>query len=159
MMRARALLWVLPALLLVISSCHSSDRSSGPRPPEDFSLAFGEGGGFTGQWLGHTIRPDGVVLRWRGRAAEENGQPVGRISEERRRALWLEIQRLDIFAAASDTQGDLVRIVKVTANGKTYTAAWTPKAAPPGQAPTRVPVVEFYGRCLEAISDLDSEGR
>jgi hypothetical protein len=159
MMRARARLWVLPALLLAIPSCHSSDRTSGSRPPEDFSLSFGEGGGFTGQWLGHTIRPDGVVLQWRGRAAEENGQPVGRLAEEKRRALWLDIQRLGVFNAASDKRGDLVRIVKVTANGKTYTVAWTPKAAPPGEAPARTPVVEFYERCLEAISDLDSEGR
>jgi hypothetical protein len=159
MLRVRSLPFVLPALLLAIAACHPSDRGAGPPPPADFALAFGEGGGFTGQWSGHSIRPDGAVIRWHGRAAEENARPIGRLSEERRRALWREIQRLDFFHAASEPQGDLARIVRVTANGTTHEVAWTPRAAPPGEPPARVPLVEFYAHCLEAMSSLEPEGR
>lgn len=161
MPRVRASLWMLPALLLAIPACRSSDRGAAASPPEDFALTFGEGGGFTGQWSGQTVRPDGVVLRWQGRAAEENGMPAGSLTDERRRALWSELQQLDFAdaAAANRPKGDLIRFLKVTANGQTRTITWTPQMAPPGEAPARAPLAEFYERCLEATSNLTPDSR
>jgi hypothetical protein len=72
----------LLVLTLSLAGCATSRRNSDAdmRVPTDFSIVCGQGGGITGMWEGHTIRPDGTVLSWAGPAADLNPTPAGCIT-------------------------------------------------------------------------------
>jgi hypothetical protein len=103
-----------------------SQTSQAPLP-SDLTITFGEGGGITGLWEGFTVRPDGAVLRWRGRAPDTDPEPAGHLPEGMRRALWAEIRRLDFFNDQSSEVGDLTRFVQVTADNKSHRVQWIPR--------------------------------
>ncbi len=79
-------------IAICCSLCGSACRSSGQTEeegkrtvdvqaaepvPSDFEMVFGEGGGFVGQWSGHTIRADGSVFAWSGPVAGANMDSLG----------------------------------------------------------------------------------
>lgn len=118
-------------LLASLSACAKENKSSAAGAgavPKDFHLVFGEGGGFTGLWQGHTVTAAGVIYSWKGRRPGENQRPAGRLSGKQVQALWQEIQRAGFFAQEWNERGNMTAVLRVTANGATREWAWVPSS-------------------------------
>lgn len=112
---------------LLCVSCSKKNKQPDGTPknvPSDFSIRFGEGGGFTGLWKGYTIQADGTILSWQGRMAGENPKIAGQVSVEQVQALWQEIQNADFFVTQADQKGNMTKFMLVTANSKSHEVSW-----------------------------------
>ncbi|MFH1844779.1 MAG: hypothetical protein ABIF77_16435 [bacterium] len=137
---------LLMILFGLLAGCKSTPESTGVADiPADLAIVFGEGGGFTGMWTGHTVAADGTVSKWHGKVAEENPEPVGRLSPDQRAALWARLIEADFVSIQSTEVGNLTRFIKVVAAGKTHEVSWIP----PGGDSTGVPaqLQELLGFC------------
>ena len=117
-------------LFLSFAACSKENKSSAPgtdKPPADFNLVFGEGGGFTGLWQGFAIHADGTVTSWQGKAPGENAKPSGKLSGKQMKALWQEIHKSSFFSQEMNERGNMTAIMRVTANGATKELAWIPQ--------------------------------
>lgn len=65
--------------------------------PEDFSMIFGQGGGFAWLWSGYTIQ-----------------------------ALWKQIQKADYFNQNSRETGNMTAFMEVTAESTVHRTSWIP---------------------------------
>ena len=140
-------------LTLTFLACHSfdstkSETSSLVSPPHDFKLIIGEGGGFTGQWAGYTIDSTGAVLSWRGRIAEDDSKPSGRLGRNQIAELWGKIDNAHFFEIDTSGSGNLTQLMIVTANGKTHRASWAKQDATISK---RSPIQDLYDVCRSII--------
>ena len=109
--------WIRLSLLVAVLVSGLSCAGSGV--PKDFKVVFGEGGGVTGQWRGHTIAADGQVETWAGASAEVNPKPAGKLSE-----LALELEKSGYFEIERNEPGNMTRFIRVTANEETHEVTW-----------------------------------
>ncbi|BDG01693.1 hypothetical protein [Anaeromyxobacter oryzae] len=147
----------LPAfVVLVAGGCANGkapEQSAGPvaagaSVPSDLTIVCGAGGGFTGEWEGRTVKPDGAVLAWRGLGAEEHPVPAGRLSPDARRALWDAINAARFFEVERHEPGNMTALVRVTAGGRTHEASWPlaeDAAAEPGSLDA------LYATCRDVV--------
>ena len=112
-----------------------------------FCIVFGEGGGISGTWTGHTITGDGAVLSWNGRGARENEREVGRLPSDTMCVLWDAAKALTA-AQNVDSSGSLVRYLSVTTGDSTRKHTWRPRL---GMGQTLPSYQEFFDRCSAAI--------
>lgn len=113
--------------MIGLSACSKKNVNQQPPMPKDFSLMFGEGGGITGVWQGHTIQADGTVLVWQGKTAGEAPQPAGKLSSKQMKSLWQQVHAANFFTATENDNGNLTTFMRVTANQQTHEASWTPQ--------------------------------
>ena len=112
-----------------------------------FTIVFGEGGGISGTWTGHTITGNGTVSSWSGRGARENEREAGRLPSDTMCVLWDAAGTLAATPPADPT-GSLVRYLSVTRGDSTRTYTWRPRL---GMGQATPPYQEFYDRCSAAI--------
>ncbi len=139
------------SLFLSFAACSKENKSSPQetdKPPADFSLVFGEGGGFTGLWQGYTINAEGSISSWQGRMAGENAKPSGQLSGKQMKALWQELHKTSFFTQESDERGNMTAIMRVTANGATKELAWIPQMNAASAAKTAPQQLQQYCRQL-----------
>src|SRR5262245_59831021 len=82
---ARLIFSMSVSMFLSFSSCSKENKSSAQnadKPPADFRLVFGRGGGFTGMWQGHTVDSSGTIYSWQGKMAGENLRSIGQLSSK-----------------------------------------------------------------------------
>jgi len=115
------------SLLAVCAKGNKSTAPSGGKPPADFALTFGEGGGFTGRWQGYTIQAEGSIYAWQGKMAGDHAILSGKLTEEQMRLLWRELEKEKFFEQELDQRGNMTAILRVTASGKTKELAWVPQ--------------------------------
>ncbi len=115
---------------LVFSACRSTQPYE-PQAPDDFTVEFGHGGGFTGHWEGHVVAADGAVQAWQGLGTARTYAPVGSMSMVARDSLWHALEGAPFFGRDLQATGNMTRYVKVMADGKTHEIRWpeTPAAA------------------------------
>jgi hypothetical protein len=140
-------------LTLAFLACHpsrstKSETSSLVSPPHDFRLVIGEGGGFAGQWVGYTIDSTGGILSWRGRTAEDDSKPSGRLGRNQIAELWGKIDNAHFFEIDTFGPGNLTQLIIVTANGKTHRALWAKQDATISK---RSPIQDLYDVCRSII--------
>jgi hypothetical protein len=150
MFRRNAALYLF-AFLALFSACAPATQNSNQAPavPADLLIVFGSGGGVTGMWEGHTIQPDGAVLAWNGRVAEENPRPAGMLSAEQRTTLWKKINEIGFFDLKEDERGNMTSLFRVTANSRTHEVYWVPRLGGPVAAS---PLQQLYTLGQETVS-------
>jgi len=140
---------VLP--LLLVYACSPSrgagaGAAAGDLPP-DLTILFGRTGGVAGQLQGHSIRADGSVLRWNGKAPEEHVQAEGQLARDQVAALWAHVQAADVFGQQRQDMDPVVSFVNVTANGESRRVAWH---VPLGEDPPDTPIQGLFDALQEA---------
>ena len=116
---------IVVGLCLILGACANSGSQTGAAPvPGDFRIVFGEGGGFTGRWSGHTVESDRSVSSWEGVRIEENSTAAGQLSEEHRSLLWQQLVETKFFETKMQEKGNMTRLIRVTANGETHEVTW-----------------------------------
>lgn len=118
---------LLIVTIFLLPACSKKAANQQPPMPEDFSLMFGEGGGVTGLWQGHTIQADGTILAWEGKTAGATPRPAGKLSSKQVKALWQQLHATNFFADTTKDHGNLTTFMRVTANQQTHEASWTPQ--------------------------------
>ena len=140
--------------ILTIISCHTADTSKSESDsrisvPNDFRLVIGEGGGFTGEWIGNTVDSSGSVLSWRGSQAEKNPRQTSKLKATQLQNLWQSIDEGRFFDRDSSGTGNMTQIMIVTANGKVHRVTW---AKSNGSVSDLTPVQRLYNSCIAIIS-------
>ena len=143
-------------LLLILSSCSQTQKSpvNEAQVPSDFGIVFGEGGGFAGLWQGYTIKPDGTVLGWQGRVAEQNPRVIGKLSRAQQLALWQQVQGLDYFTLDSQERSNMTAFMRVTAKGNTHAVSWLAGSKESGIASS---LQKIYGFCHETVGQITKD--
>jgi len=111
-------------LCLFVLACGSSGSKGDGAIPEDLRVVFGEGGGFSGRWNGHSVGTDRKVVRWEGLAVEENMSEVGELTQDECALLWQKVEDSKFFESESREKGNMTRLIRVTANGETHEVTW-----------------------------------
>ncbi|KAA3612345.1 MAG: hypothetical protein DWQ05_20335 [Calditrichaeota bacterium] len=144
--------WIILCLfcLVIFFSCSGGreEKADQPTKPENLSIVFGEGGGITGQWQGYTIGLDGEILKWSGRAAEQNSVSAGKLDEAILADLWSEIQNKKILENSGTAPGNMTRFLKIKTNGETYSISWAVDAA---NSTMSADLDQFYSKCCEIV--------
>jgi hypothetical protein len=140
--------------VLTILACHSSDSTksesgSDLSVPHDFRLVIGEGGGFTGEWIGNTVDSIGTLFSWRGTKAEENTRKTSTLKTAAFRELWQSIADGHFFDIDSSGTGNMTEFMTVSANGKMHRVSW---AKPRATASDLTPVQRMYSTCRGIIA-------
>lgn len=135
--------------LLLMAACSPSRHAGADAgaPPSDLSLLFGRTGGLGGQMQGHSIRADGTVLRWDGKAPEERVQAEGHLDPDQMAALWARVQEADVFSMQRQDMAPTVTFVNVTAHGDSRRVAWH---VPLGETPPDTPIQGLYDDLVAA---------
>ncbi len=144
--------WILPLLLpvAVLFSCCGTHEKTAERParPENLTIVFGEGGGFSGQWQGYTIEPDGAILQWQGRAAGAKPSPAGMLNESAFDHLWNEIHDRDILQTTGTAPGNMTRFISITSGQETHRISWAMDAKDSGKT---AELDKFYNLCGQIV--------
>lgn len=149
---------ILLSLLGCLSSGDVADNSrqigtdSLHTVPPDFEMVFGEGGGFTGQWTGHTIRANGAVYSWQGPVAGSNADSTGELRADSLLRIWADLQEIGFFSDSLNESGNMVAFVRVTAGNQRNRVAWIPGVE--GIQPPRFPVEALYRRTRTLVNRL-----
>lgn len=132
----RGILGILLIVAVLGPGCQPSARPEAAAPtPEDFTLRFGQGGGFSGLWQGYTIRPDGGVTQWNGPAAGANEEPAGRLSRAQMDSLWQRVEAAGFFSQDTREVGNMTAFIEVQAEGRTHRASWIPRVVGDPETP------------------------
>jgi hypothetical protein len=147
---------VVLSLTLVGFSCTQSSKQAvnGKRIPDDLTIVVGQGGGFTGLWQGYTIRADGSVLEWHGKAPEANSNLKGRITQQRLLSIWNQIEQQHFFSIDAREYGNMTITMRVTANQRTHEVSW------PGgteQSALSADLKALYDFCVDAARSADGK--
>ena len=126
---------------------HGSSREGTATAPEDFTMIFGEGGGFTGRWEGYAIQSDGAVLAWSGPTAGEESTPVGSLTAAQMDDLWAQVQDAEFFDQNVRETGNITAFIEVTAGQRKHRVSWIPGAE--GFEPPRSAIDALYRQSLQ----------
>ena len=116
--------------------------------PEDFSIVFGQGGGFTGLWNGFTIRANGSVLAWSGPIQNENSEVIGTLHSEQIQALWGQIKEADYFNQESRESGNMTTFMEITADSIVHRTSWIPHLEGIEEPTSPLEILYFSARAL-----------
>lgn len=130
---------------------HGSTLEAPVAAPEDFTMVFGEGGGFTGRWDGYSIESDGDVLAWSGPTAGEERTPVGSLTAAQMDDLWARVQDAQFFDQNVRETGNITAIIEVTAGGRKHRVSWIPGAE--GFEPPRSAIDALYRHSLQIAGE------
>ena len=110
------------------STCSKSSKKADDQIaiPAQFSIMFGQGGGFTGRWSGYTIEADGTLLKWDGRYAEDGAKPIAQLTPEQMGSLWQCVNDHNFFDRIREEYGNQTAIMRVTAEADTHRVSWKP---------------------------------
>ncbi len=151
-----AKLVLLTFILLPVLACSTDSNRQAPQVktdiPVDLQIEFGEGGGFTGLWQGHTIAADGSITRWTGAAGEKKEDTLGTLSPETLAEIWQNIQNSLSPRTSSGQPGNMTRYIRVRADSAEFTVQWP---AGPGTPDSLKSVAALFDRCLKAVSSLE----
>lgn len=136
---------------LVAFACASSQYTS-VQVPADLVIRYTEGGGFTGEWTGAIIQPDGSVYAWTPRAEDSLGARIGKLTPESLASLWKSIEdRRLLDAAPIHETGNMTRSISITAREKRVQASWS---YGPTVSDAVRPFAASYDECRRAVSQL-----
>ncbi|MGA7306183.1 MAG: hypothetical protein WBW88_14995 [Rhodothermales bacterium] len=105
-------------------------------------MVFGEGGGFVGQWSGHTIRADGSVFAWSGPVAGANMDSLGVLDPDTLNLIWERVGEIGFFTLTMEESGNITAFVRIHANEQDARASWIPGVE--SIEPPRNEVEAFY---------------
>ena len=146
---------LLPALVACLgwSGCARSNATTQVADvPADFTMTFGQGGGFAGLWSGYVIQADGTVQTWRGAATREDTTAAGMLEPEDLAALWEEVQESHYFDQDVQETGNMTSFIELTANGTTHRTSWVTRIEKP--TPSPLEQLYDYSRTLaQSVSD------
>ena len=144
------LIGILLVAMMLGAGCRPAARPEATQAavPSDFTVRFGQGGGFSGRWQGYTVRPDGAVARWNGPTAGANEEPAGQLSAAQMQALWQRVEAADFFAQDAREVGNMTAFIEVEAEGRTHRASWIPRVL--GEPETPLEQLYAFSRALAA---------
>jgi hypothetical protein len=146
-MKARLPRYWMIGFGLVLMGCRATADGGGAVPgqdvPADLQVAFGAGGGFTGQWEGYTVRADGTVLRWEGAGVGDGARPAGRLRPEQVDSIWTRLQAERFFAWPAGEAGNATGFIEVVARADTHAVAWPVGLTAQGTAVHPAPLYAF----------------
>ena len=123
-----------------------------PSVPADFEMMLGEGGGFSGQWSGYTIRADGSVFAWQGPVAGVNLDSIGVLEPDSLRRIWQRVKDIGFFSQSMEEAGNITAFVRITADSMEARASWIPGVE--AIQPPRHEVEALYRRTRHLANDL-----
>ncbi len=146
-------LLLIVLLLAAASGCTSQRRAPGPQPdrtgvPDDLRITFGREGGFAGRLAGHTIRADGSVAAWEGRAVGQQERVIATLAPDSLSVLWGAVQEVRFFEHDRQEVGDMTAFVNVTAAGRSHRVAWVVR---PGESPEGDEMRALYATLARAV--------
>ena len=152
---SKNVVWMAVIIAAGISCSKTNKQASSfaQEVPDDFSIQFGEGGGFTGMWQGYTIKANGDILSWQGRTYGENPESVGTLSQEDVQTIWREVQQASFFSQTLSETGNMTAIMRVTANDKRHEVSWAATAAQAQQAVALINLREQCRKMVEKATD------
>jgi hypothetical protein len=130
---------------------HGSSLEAPVAAPEDFTMVFGEGGGFTGRWEGYAIQADGAVLAWSGPTAGEERTTVGSLTAAQIDDLWARVQDAKLFDQNVRETGNITAFIEVTAGERKHRVSWIPGAE--GFEPPRSAIDALYRHSLQIAGE------
>ncbi len=139
--------------LLSCSTAGKNDQASARKPavPADFSIEFGEGGGFTAQWQGYRIDADGTVVRWSRRAGLLTEDSLGTLPADTLLHLWERIREGGFTRLEPSEPGNMTRFVQIRADSLETTLQWPVGGSIPEELKA---VARFFDQCRTAVSSL-----
>lgn len=142
---------LIVAAAFVVFSCASSQNTA-VQIPSDLVIRYTEGGGFTGEWTGAIIQPDGSVYSWTPRAEDSLGARIGKLTPDALGTLWKSIEDRELLdAPAVHETGNMTRSISVSANQKLVQASW---AYGPNVSDAVQPFAAVYDECRRAVAQL-----
>ena len=146
----RSLIGIVLIVAMLGPGCAGRQKAMEPEAaapaPEDFTIRFGQGGGFSGLWQGYTIRPDGTVWQWSGAVAGRDEEPAGQLSVAQMDALWQRVEASDFFDQDTRVVGNMTAFIEVQAGGRTHRGSWIPRVL--GDPETPLEQLYAYSRKL-----------
>lgn len=124
-MPSLSLLFLVPALALAgCATCRRGEPTDGPRAPGDFRLLIGKGGGFTGQWRGFTVHPDGEIWAWSGLGIPADSTHTGTLSRAELDSVWSDVLSSGLLDRVTEGAGNLSARIEVSGGPNTRTLTW-----------------------------------
>ena len=123
-------IYIATMIACIAAACASQrDVSEDKQLPENLEIQFGSGGGFTGLWTGYTIRGDGTVLKWQGRAAGQNAQKRKEISREAVHELWSALQANSFQTLSTSEEGNMTLFIRIQTKDVDKSISWPQSAS------------------------------
>lgn len=145
------LLLMVPCLVgcLGWSGCaRSKATTQAADVPADFTMVFGQGGGFAGLWSGYVIDADGRVAAWKGPVTREDTTDIGTLTPEAVAALWQQVQEAEYFVQKRTETGNMTSYIEVTAEGVTHRTSWVTRVEMTKPPPSPLEKLYDYSRAL-----------
>lgn len=141
----------LSMLVLLGAACAGKPASSarGAAVPADLHIILGTAGMTPGGMQGWSIRADGTVMAWAGKAPEADVRATGTLPAGQVADLWAAIRDAGFFDVEEQAMATRVAFITVTADGRSRRVAWT---RPLGQPLPDSPLERLYARLREAAT-------
>jgi len=142
---------VMGPVILFILGCTAPRKAREGKVP-DFTIEWGESGGFTGMTQAYRITSAGLVCRWTrlpGREPEE--KRLGQLQPELVKKLWERIDKAQIPKQHFRDRGNITRFLRLEVEGQKYEISWP--VGPPSTAPTPV-LAELIGYLEGLVAGL-----
>lgn len=121
--------------------------------PADFTMVFGQGGGFAGLWSGYVIHADGTVQTWQGPVTREDTTTAGMLPSEDIAALWNEVQENNYFDQDAQEAGNMTSFIELTANGTTHRTSWVIRVEKATPATPLERLYDYSRMLAQSVSD------
>lgn len=148
-------LWLGGAVLLLMllgAACagkQAASTSGDAAVPDDLHIILGTTGMATGGMQGWSIRGDGSVMAWAGKAPEAEVRATGTLAPEQVADLWAAVQEVGFFDIQEQAMVTRAAFINVTAQGQARRVSW---ARPLGSDGSDTALEQLYTRLQEAAS-------
>lgn len=141
---------IVPFLIFCLVGGFAGCKSQ--RIPEDFSLTFGAGGGFTGRWQGYAIDHLGNLHEWRGFGSQKQTERIGTLPKKELQTLFKVFKKAGFQEINRDEPANMTVQITFSQAGKAHSVRFPMPHEP--STSDKDPVIRLYALCMQAVHNL-----